>query len=232
MTGLTTPQDIPTLSDMYAEGKLDATSSAKQEVDFKPSSAINDKVSLWQGDITKLQVDGVQNAANKALRGGGGIDGAIHRAAGPELLKACRALKGCMTGATKVTPGFDLPAKWVLHTVGPVYDDDEVEWSEECLQSCYETTLEHAIDNKVRTLALCGVSTGVYGYPLEDATHIALRTTREMLDANEAEFDRIIFCNFSGRDTQMYSQLAPLYFPPAPSSEASEEAPAKKGPVA
>lgn len=154
---------------------------------------------------------------------------AIHRAAGPELLKACRALKGCMTGATKVTPGFDLPAKWVLHTVGPVYDDDEVEWSEECLQSCYETTLEHAIDNKVRTLALCGVSTGVYGYPLEDATHIALRTTREMLDANEAEvgaqlsrthgtgltrrrpalqFDRIIFCNFSGRDTQMYSQLA------------------------
>lgn len=98
-----------------------------------------------------------------------------------------------MTGATKVTPGFDLPAKWVLHTVGPVYDDDEVEWSEECLQSCYETTLEHAIDNKVRTLALCGVSTGVYGYPLEDATHIALRTTREMLEANEAEVGASLF---------------------------------------
>jgi O-acetyl-ADP-ribose deacetylase (regulator of RNase III) len=143
-------------------------------------------------------------------------------------LKYCKTLKGCPTGSTKISPGFDLPSKHVLHTVGPIYDDEEAEECEEELQGCYASTLQLAVDNECRTVALCGVSTGVYGYPLREATEVALRTTRTFLDehedkvshstvvnmhgssltGNSTQFERIIFCNFGNRDVKAYRQLA------------------------
>ena len=116
---------------------------------------------------------------------------AIHRVAGPDLLRYCKTLKGCPTGNTKISPGFDLPAKHVLHTVGPIYDDDEADECEEQLEGCYSSTLQLAIDNDIKTIALCGVSTGVYGYPLREATEVALRTTRAFLDEHEEKVSTV-----------------------------------------
>lgn len=112
---------------------------------------------------------------------------AIHNAAGSELLKYCKTLGGCDTGSTKISPGFDLPSKRVLHTVGPIYNDEEHEECEKQLEGCYRSTLQLAVDNKLKTLALCGVSTGIYGYPLQEATEVALRTTRSFLEEHEEE---------------------------------------------
>jgi len=208
----TTITDIPSLSEAYAAKDSPLRGIADDEQLYKPSKSINDRVSLWQGDITKLQVDGIQNAANSGLRGGGGIDGAIHRAAGPGLLKACKELGGCETGNTKVTTAFDLPSQFVLHTVGPVYSSSKKEACQEQLASCYATTLDLAKENGMKSLALCGVSTGVYGFPLRHATEIALKTTREFLEDNEEAFERIVFCNFGQKDVDVYTELAPYYF--------------------
>ncbi|KAK9894072.1 macro domain-like protein [Cystobasidium minutum MCA 4210] len=205
------PSQIKTLSQAYKEGKL----SAKHSSSFKPSDEINNKVSLWQGDITRLAVDAVQNAANSGLRGGGGIDGAIHRAAGNELYDACAKLNGCKTGNTKITPGFNLPAKHILHTVGPVYSASRKAECESQLGGCYETTLQLAVDDKLKSVALCGVSTGIYGFPLGPATEIALRTVRTFLDDHASELGRVIFCNFGAKDVQQYEELVSKYFPPA-----------------
>jgi O-acetyl-ADP-ribose deacetylase len=149
------------------------------------------RISIQVGDITALDVDAIVNAANSTLLGGGGVDGAIHRAAGPDLLEACKALGGCETGDAKTTPGFGLPARWVIHTVGPVWRDGR-HGEAELLASCYRRSLEEAEAVGARTVAFPAISTGVYGYPKEAAARVAIAT----LEAADADLDEVILVAF------------------------------------
>jgi O-acetyl-ADP-ribose deacetylase (regulator of RNase III) len=149
-----------------------------------------------QGDITKENVDAIVNAANKSLLGGGGVDGAIHRAGGPAILEECRKLNGCETGDAKITTGGNLSARYVIHTVGPVYNDGN-HGEPEKLASCYRRSLEVALDNAVTTIAFPAISCGVYGYPIPDAAKIAVETVAGFVQANEG-IERVRFVLFSG----------------------------------
>ena len=156
-----------------------------------------------QSDLTRLEVDAIVNAANTSLLGGGGVDGAIHRAAGPELLAACRQLDGCPTGAAKATPGFRLPAHWVFHAVGPVWHGGSHR-EDELLAGCYRTCLALAAEHACRSIAFPAISTGVYGFPRERAAEIAVRTVRE----HAAEpLERVLFCAFDAETTAVYNRL-------------------------
>ena len=154
------------------------------------------QLEVVSGDITKLAVDAIVNAANSSLLGGGGVDGAIHRAAGPDLVAACRLLGGCATGDAKITPGFRLPAKYVIHAVGPVWRGG-ASGEPELLASCYRRSLELAIENNVRTIAFPAISCGVYGYPIDAAADIAIGETRRVL-ADGDDIDRVLFVAFGG----------------------------------
>ena len=159
-------------------------------------------VEIRQADITKLNVDAIVNAANNSLLGGGGVDGAIHRAAGPQLLAACRPLGGCDTGDAKITPGFNLPAKWVIHTVGPVWHGGS-HGEPQLLENCYRNSLSVALQHNVNSIAFPAISTGVYGYPKPEAAKIALSVMMEY----ESEFEVIIACCHSGEDLVLYENI-------------------------
>lgn len=161
-------------------------------------------IEIWQGDITGLQVDAIVNAANSSLLGGGGVDGAIHRAAGPELLSACRALRGCRTGEAKLTGGFKLPAHWVVHTVGPVWQGGAANEAAQ-LASCYRESMRRAAERQARSIGFPCISTGVYGYPKAAAAAIAIATVASELESGIA-LERVLFCCFSAADADLYLQ--------------------------
>ncbi|HTU68371.1 MAG TPA: O-acetyl-ADP-ribose deacetylase [Steroidobacteraceae bacterium] len=154
------------------------------------------------GDITKLSLDAIVNAANSSLLGGGGVDGAIHRAAGPELLAECRRIGRCPTGEARITRGYRLPVDHVIHTVGPVWSGGH-SCEPALLAACYRNSLQLAIDHEVRTIAFPSISTGVYGYPIELAAPVAIATAREFV-ARVAGIEEIVFCCFSGADLATY----------------------------
>jgi len=157
-----------------------------------------------EGDITRQEVDAIVNAANTSLLGGGGVDGAIHRAAGPGLLEECRKLGGCHTGDAKITGGHGLRARWVIHTVGPVWHDGK-HHEDELLASCYRRSLEVAVENGVRSIAFPAISTGVYGFPLERATRIAVREVRAFVERNPA-IEKVLFVCFGRAAYDCYAQ--------------------------
>jgi O-acetyl-ADP-ribose deacetylase (regulator of RNase III) len=165
-------------------------------------------LSVIQGDITKIKADAIVNAANTSLLGGGGVDGAIHRAAGPALLEECKTLNDCKTGEAKITKGYNLPAKYIIHTVGPVWNGGN--HSETILlQNAYRNSLQLAKDNNIRTIAFPNISTGVYHFPKQHAAKIAVMTTTDFISANETSFDEIIFVCFDKENYDLYKQLIP-----------------------
>jgi O-acetyl-ADP-ribose deacetylase (regulator of RNase III) len=164
-----------------------------------------DRIELVKGDITRVKVDAIVNAANSSLLGGGGVDGAIHRGAGPALLEFCKSLNGCNTGEAKISPGFNLPAKYIIHTVGPVWKGGK--YNEDFLLAvCYKNSLKLATDNNIRTIAFPSISTGVYKFPTERASKIAIRETRNFLKVN-FKINKVIFVCFDDGTYNIYKSL-------------------------
>lgn len=199
--------EIPSLTRLYALKELSPVLSSTAT----PSAKLNDKVCCLQSDITKLRVDCIVNAANSGLRGGGGVDGAIHRAAGTGLLDECYVLNGCATGSAKITGAYELPCKKVIHAVGPVYWTTKREGThEKLLRGCYRTSLQLAVKHEMKSIAFSALSTGVYGYPSLAAAKAAIDEVKIFLEGENGEkLDKVIFCNFSQKDVDAYEQFLP-----------------------
>ena len=165
----------------------------------------DNRIEILRSDITKLDVDAIVNAANTTLLGGDGVDGAIHRAAGPELLAECRTLGGCQPGEAKLTRGYRLPARFVIHTVGPVWAGGK-RHEPQILANCFRNSLQLAVENRIKTIAFPAISCGAYGYPIQEATRIALETTREFLEEND-KIDKVLFVLWTEDIYQAYRRL-------------------------
>jgi len=164
---------------------------------------ILDRIEVVQGDITRLELDAIVNAANTSLLGGGGVDGAIHRAAGPELLEECRKIGGCPTGEARITGGYNLPAAHVIHTVGPIYRGKAED--RQLLESCYINSLKLAVENNITSIAFPAISCGVYGYPITEACKVAVNTASAFLKEN-GSISRVVFTLFSSADYDVYKE--------------------------
>jgi O-acetyl-ADP-ribose deacetylase (regulator of RNase III) len=179
-----------------------------------PSKSLNDRVGLIRGDITSLSVDAIVNAANRSLLGGGGVDGAIHRAAGARLYAECRTLGGCATGSAKITGAYGLPCRKVIHAVGPIYDPFDHQGSEALLTGCYTRSLELAVENGCRSVAFSAISTGVYGYPSWDAAPAALSAIRRFLEGPDGgKLDLVVVVTFEMKDQEAYYEFLPWVYP-------------------
>lgn len=166
---------------------------------------MKNKIEILRGDITELRVDAIVNAANTSLLGGGGVDGAIHRAAGQELLEFNRKLGGCQTGEAKISPGFKLPAKFIIHTVGPIWNGGKNN-EDKLLANCYISSLKLAVENKIKTIAFPAISTGVYRFPLERATKIAVSEVNKFLEKHDS-IEKVIFVCFDEETYSIYERL-------------------------
>nr|XP_009932522.1 PREDICTED: O-acetyl-ADP-ribose deacetylase MACROD2 [Opisthocomus hoazin] len=204
-------KNIPTWMDDLKSKSVSDGENAEDVLQGKKS--LSEKVSLYRGDITLLEVDAIVNAANSSLLGGGGVDGCIHRAAGPCLVAECRNLSGCETGQAKITCGYDLPAKYVIHTVGPIARGHLTDTHKENLANCYKSSLKLAKENNIRSIAFPCISTGIYGFPNEPAAVIALNTVKEWLSKNHNEVNRIIFCVFLEVDYKIFKKKMGEFFP-------------------
>lgn len=169
---------------------------------------MSERISIVQGDITRLQVDAIVNAANSSLLGGSGVDGAIHDAAGPELREYNRTLGGCPTGEARISPGFKLPARWVISTVGPIWQDGHHQ-EDELMANCYKNSLALAEQHGIKSIAFPAISTGIYGFPLERATKIAVAETRRFLEAHSLP-EQVIFVCFGDHAYQVYQQTVQM----------------------
>jgi len=169
------------------------------------SESLRKRIEIEKGDITRLQVDAIVNAANTSLLGGGGVDGAIHRAAGPQLLKECRTLGGCATGSAKITKGYNLPAGHVIHAVGPVYKDGR-SGEPGKLAGCYRTAMKLAVENGCKSIAFPAISCGVYGYPLEEAARVAFKEVIDFLESDQ-QLERVVFILFDDKARRIYENV-------------------------
>ncbi|XP_077342053.1 ADP-ribose glycohydrolase MACROD2 isoform X7 [Lithobates pipiens] len=212
--------DIPTWLNQYGD--------TPAEDDNQKINSLCGKVSLYKGDITQLEVDAIVNAANSSLLGGGGVDGCIHRASGPYLMAECRTLGGCPTGQAKITCGYQLPAKYVIHTVGPIARGQLNDSHKKDLERCYKSSLALAKEYKIRSIAFPCISTGIYGFPNEPAACIALNTAKEWLTKNQDEIDRIIFCVFLEIDDKIYKKKLAEFFPKEMEEKNVHSPPSKK----
>ena len=167
------------------------------------------KIESIKGDITDIEIDAIVNAVNNSLLGGGGVDGAIHRAAGSELVEECKKINEvkdegrCPTGEARITKGYRLPAKYVIHTVGPIYDENSKEENEKLLTSCYENSLKLAVENNIKTIAFPAISCGIYGYPIKDACKIAVGTALKFIESNPS-IEKVYFINYSDDNKEVY----------------------------